>query len=114
VEKKITDNDIVNWANNKNSEAGKSTRIRNFQDPSIKDSKFLLDLVDAVRSGSVDYNLVNNGGNEEELLLNAKYAVGVARKIGCCIFALPEDIVEVKSKMIMTFVATVMAVDKGH
>jgi len=38
-------------------------------------------------------------------MLNAKYAISCARKIGACVFLTPEDIVEVKTKMIMTFVS---------
>lgn len=111
--KEITDAEIVAWANGKVQSAGKSSHIGSFKDPSIKNSHFLIDLVDAVKPGVADYSLVKGGDSEEDLLLNAKYAVGIARKIGCCIFALPEDIVEVKPKMIMTFVATVMAVEHG-
>jgi hypothetical protein len=33
--------------------------------------------------------------------MNAKYAISIARKLGATIFALPEDIVEVKSKMVI-------------
>lgn len=49
-------------------------------------------------------------------MLNAKYAISVARQIGCCIFLLWEDIVEVNNKMILTFVGslTVLATSKGH
>lgn len=42
-------------------------------------------------------------------MLNAKYAISCSRKIGACVFLTPEDIVEVKSKMIMTFVAELWA-----
>jgi hypothetical protein len=45
-------------------------------------------------------------------MLNAKYAINVARKLGCCVFLLPEDIVEVKSKLLLTFVGALMSVDK--
>lgn len=38
-------------------------------------------------------------------MLNAKYLISCARKIGACVFLTPEDIVEVKSKMIMTLVS---------
>jgi plastin-3 len=41
---------------------------------------------------------------------NARYAVSMARKIGARVFALPEDIVEGKQKMIMTIFATLMIV----
>jgi hypothetical protein len=42
---------------------------------------------------------------------NAKYAISVSRKIGAQVFALPEDIVESKYKMIMTIYACLMAVE---
>lgn len=42
---------------------------------------------------------------------NAKYAVSMARKIGARVYALPEDIAEVKPKMVMTVFACLMALD---
>ena len=39
----------------------------------------------------------------------AKYAISVARKLGAIIFVLPEDIMEVKPKMMLTFIGAVMA-----
>lgn len=47
----------------------------------------------------------------QENLENAKYAVSMARKIGARVYALPEDIAEVKPKMIMTVFACLMAMD---
>lgn len=37
-----------------------------------------------------------------------RYAISVARKIGACIYALPDDLVEVKPKMVMTVFACLM------
>lgn len=48
----------------------------------------------------------------EERKANAKYIVSVARKIGGVVFLTWEDIVEVKPKMIMTFVASLWATSK--
>lgn len=42
---------------------------------------------------------------------NAKYAISMARKAGAKVYALPEDIVDVKQKMIMTIFACLMARD---
>lgn len=44
-------------------------------------------------------------------LANAKYAISMARKIGARVYALPEDITEVKPKMVMTVFACMMALD---
>jgi len=44
-------------------------------------------------------------------LENAQYAISMARKIGARVYALPDDIVEVKSKMVMTVFACLMIRD---
>jgi len=71
-------------------------------------------LVEAIRKGTIDFSLLFQSGNEEEKLKNANYVISAGRKIGAVIFALPEDIVEVKNKMILTIFAALMAVDLGH
>lgn len=45
-------------------------------------------------------------GDEDDKLNNAKYAISVARKLGACVFVAADDIVQVKSKMIMLFCAS--------
>ena len=47
----------------------------------------------------------------QDKLSNAKYAISMGRKIGARLYALPEDIVEVKPKMIMTIFACLMGLD---
>ena len=42
---------------------------------------------------------------------NAKYAITIARRIGAPVYALPEDLTEVKHKMVMTVYAGLMLVD---
>lgn len=38
----------------------------------------------------------------------SRYAVSMARKIGAKVYALPEDLVEINSKMVMTIFACLM------
>jgi hypothetical protein len=47
----------------------------------------------------------------QDKFANAKYAISMARKIGARVYALPEDISEVKPKMVMTVFACLMALD---
>jgi len=47
----------------------------------------------------------------QDNLANAKYAISMARKMGARVYALPEDITEVKPKMVMTVFACLMAMD---
>jgi len=108
--KKISDAEIIAWANERVKSSGKTGKISSFHDPALKDGIFLIELVDAVRPGTVDYTIVEKGAEQKAYLLNAKYAISIARKAGALVFALPEDIVEVKNKMIMTYVAGLMAI----
>lgn len=85
--------------------------MRSFKDSQLKSSVFLLELVAAIESRAVDWAIVTDGTTPENQILNAKYAISTARKIGACVFLTPEDIVEVKSKMIMTFVAGLWMAD---
>ncbi|CAO4375612.1 unnamed protein product [Caenorhabditis nigoni] len=105
------DKDIVAWVNEKLSKSGKSTSIRSFQDPAISTGKVVLDLIDAIKPNVIDHSLVKSGTTNEEKMSNAKYAITCGRKIGAKIYALPEDIVEVKPKMVLTVFACLMARD---
>ncbi|XP_015782062.1 plastin-2 [Tetranychus urticae] len=107
----IVEKEIVDWANNKLKEAGKTSVIRNFQDSSISTAMPVIDLIDAIKPGSINYSQVLTGSSAEEKLANAKYAISMARKIGARIYALPEDISELKPKMVMTVFACLMARD---
>jgi hypothetical protein len=109
--KKITDNEIIAWANQMTQPKG--LKISSFHDPSLKDGIYLITLVDAVKPGSVEFSMVERDGSEKSNLLNAKYAISIARKVGAVVFALPEDVTEVKNKMIMTYIASLMAVSLG-
>ena len=47
----------------------------------------------------------------QDCMSNAKYAITMARRIGAPVYALPEDLTEVKHKMVMTVYASLMLVD---
>ncbi|GLD46988.1 plastin-3-like protein [Lates japonicus] len=99
---KVNDDIIVKWVNKTLAEAGKSTKISSFKDKEISSSLAVLELIDAIQPGSINYELVKTGSlSEDDKLENAKYAISMARKIGARVYALPEDLVEVKPKMVM-------------
>ncbi|RKP11504.1 calponin homology domain-containing protein [Piptocephalis cylindrospora] len=112
--KEVTDADMIEWANATAKKGGLSPGgkgMTSFKDPSLKNGIFLLDLLNGMSPGIVDASLVAKAsGNEEDWKMNSKYAISIARKLGATIFLLPEDIVEVKPKMILTFVGSLMAV----
>ncbi|KAG0488669.1 hypothetical protein HPP92_007480 [Vanilla planifolia] len=106
--KEITDADILHWANNKVKKSGRNCQMESFKDKSLSNGIFFLQLLSAVEPRVVNWSLVTKGENDEDKKLNATYIISVARKLGCSIFLLPEDIIEVNQKMILTLAASIM------
>lgn len=61
----IIEKEIVQWVNQKLASAGKTTSIRSFQDQSISNAKVVIDLVDSIKEGSVNYDVVKDGADDE-------------------------------------------------
>uniref|UniRef100_A0A0D9VKA9 Calponin-homology (CH) domain-containing protein n=1 Tax=Leersia perrieri TaxID=77586 RepID=A0A0D9VKA9_9ORYZ len=106
--KEITDADILKWANSKVKASGKTSQMESFKDKSLSNGLFFLELLSAVQPRVVNWKVVTKGEDDEEKKLNATYIISVARKIGCSVFLLPEDIIEVNQKMILTLTASIM------
>ncbi|KAH9301560.1 hypothetical protein KI387_013143, partial [Taxus chinensis] len=106
--KEITDADILHWANEKVKSSGRISQMGSFKDKSLANGIFFLELISAVEPRAVSWNIVTNGETDKEKRLNATYIISVARKLGCSIFLLPEDIVEVHPKMTLTLTASIM------
>jgi plastin-1 len=62
-----------------------------------------------MKSSYVDYDLVATGSSDEERYANAKLAISIARKMGATIFLVPEDITSLRTRLIVTFVGSLMA-----
>jgi plastin-1 len=142
----ISDTDILKWANATAAKKAGSRPIRSFKDPALTTGIFLLDLLEGIKPGIVDPTLVQNvheNGDYEERKQNgsssahkgssltdcdsAKLAISIARKANALIFLVPEDIVDVRPRLvsasgesnvhmvdelmqIMTFVGSLMAI----
>ncbi|KAJ7637241.1 calponin homology domain-containing protein [Mycena polygramma] len=110
----LSDTDMLKWANT----TAKSTRpIRSFKDPSITTGLFFLDVLEGIRPGIVDPTLVLNvseSGDYDDRRQNAKLAISIARKMNALIFLVPEDIVDVRPRLILTFVGSLMSIAQGQ
>ncbi|KAL8226438.1 hypothetical protein R6Q57_016270 [Mikania cordata] len=104
----ITDDYILKWANRKVKSSGRTSEMENYKDKTLSSGIFFLDLLTAVEPKVVNWNLVTKGITDEEKKLNATYIISVARKLGCSIFLLPEDIMEVHPKMMLMLTASIM------
>ncbi|KAF7101707.1 hypothetical protein CFC21_102955 [Triticum aestivum] len=106
--KEITDADILSWANNKVKVSGRNSRMESFKDKNLSSGIFFLELLSAVEPRVVNWKVVSKGVIDDEKKLNATYIISVARKLGCSVFLLPEDIIDVNQKMILTLTASIM------
>ncbi len=111
--------EILSWANNRVAAAATATgqqgdliKIASFNDPELATGIYLLYLLNSVRP-IVNWEVVTDGDTPHQQELNAKYVISIARKMGAAVFLDWEDIVEVKAKSIMLFVASIMLVDSG-
>ncbi|KAM5580465.1 fimbrin-5 [Rosa sericea] len=106
--KEITDAEILKWANNKVKKSGRTSQMESFKDKNLSSGIFFLELLSAVEPRVVNWSLATKGETEEDKKGNATYIISVARKLGCSIFLLPEDIMEVNQKMILILTASIM------
>jgi len=110
----VSDQGILRWANTTIQKVKQGARpVWSFKDPSLTTAIFLLDLLEALRPGIVDPSMVINvseTGDYESRRQNAKLAISIARKIKAVIFLVPEDIVDIRHRLIMTFVGSLMAI----
>ncbi|XP_013125557.1 plastin-1 isoform X2 [Oreochromis niloticus] len=111
---RVVDQIILDWVNKMLSQNGKDTQISSFKDKLISTSLPVIDLIDVIAPGMVKFHVVARGENgvlkKDDKINNAKYAISLARKIGARVYALPDDLVEVNPKMVMTVFACLM----GH
>lgn len=107
--REITDAEMVKWANGMSQKGGKSSSVRSFKDSQIGTGIFLLDVLNGMKSNYVDYDLVTPGRNDDDAYLNAKLSISIARKMGATIWLVPEDICQVRSRLVTTFIGSLMA-----
>lgn len=111
--REITDSEMIRWANDMSRKGGKSSTIRSFKDNSIASGIFLLDVLSGMKSSYVDYDLVTPGRTDEDAYANAKLSISIARKLGATIWLVPEDICQVRSRLVTTFIGSLMATYEG-
>ncbi|KAF8519407.1 calponin homology domain-containing protein [Hysterangium stoloniferum] len=96
------------WANTTAQKHKPSVKpIRSFKDPSITIGVFFLELLDSMQPGIVDFSMVSNSFWLTEL------AISIARKMEALIFLVPEDIVDVRPRLILTHVGSLVSLGRA-
>jgi len=103
----IEEAEILEFINTQTSNLGLET-IDSFRDGEIANGRWVVAAAATIEPEAVDWDIVTDGATEEDALLNIRYGITVARKLGCLVFCVPEDIQEVRTKMVMTYAAAIM------
>ena len=85
-----TEKDIIDWANNSVT----AVKITSFRDKALQNGTYLIKLCASIEPRVVDWALVTKGETDEDRMMNAKYAISIAKKLGACIFMVWDDVVE--------------------
>jgi len=109
--KMLTETDVLKWANEKVLAQSGLAPINKLSDAALSTGVYVLTLIKAVAPRSVDMAQVTSGKTPADKKLNARLAISCARRAGCMIFALWEDVVETKPKMLLVMFATLMQLD---
>jgi len=105
-----SEKDVLDWCN---QQCPEDLKISNFGDKSLGSGVFLMHLVSAISSDKreIDWdNIVTKGEDDEGKETNAKYAITLAKKYGCVIFMIWQDVIECNKKMLLIFMASVFDV----
>lgn len=107
-----TDDELVKWANEKVGD--KAPAISNLKDKGLADGKFLMNVLASIEPRAVDWDIMQEGADEEQMKHNAKYVISVARKLGAVIFAVWEDFVNVNPKQMLVFLAVMNDISQTY
>jgi len=102
---------LLQWAIDK---AKKDVVITSFKDKSIKNCKFLINLLDSFDNKLIDWTVISDGNDDVSIKNNAEYVLSCARKLGATTFLVWEDIKEVRPKMILSFIASLYELCKPN
>ena len=108
--KQLTEKDVLAWANGKVALANIAP-VTKLSDSSLASGLYVLQLIKAVAPRSVDMGQATPGVSASDRRLNARLAISCARRAGCMVFALWEDVTECKPKMLLVLFATLMQLD---
>jgi len=102
-EERITDDAILKLANDCVESVG-GKPIPKFSSNLGADGVWACNLVK-----SIDPEVFDDDYVTDDARLNARYAISVARRHGCMVFLLPDDIMECNKKLVLVFAAAVLA-----
>ena len=107
-----TEEELITWRNEKVED---DLTVKSLKDKKFCNSLYFINIMKTIEPRSINWdNVVTDKEDDESKQNNAKYAISIARKFGATVFLVWEDIAEVKSKLLLTFLASLYDVAKNY
>lgn len=107
-----SEEDLLKWGNEMVADEYK---VSSLKDTKLSNSMFFIQIMNAIEPRAINWDIVVKDKEEkEDKENNAKYAISIARKLGACVFLVWEDITEVKSRLLLTFLASLFDVAQNY
>ena len=108
-----TEEELIAWGNEKVDDD--SLKVKSLKDKKLGNSLYFINIMKAIEPRSINWDIVvTDKDDDESKQNNAKYAISIARKLGATVFLVWEDIAEVKSKLLLTFLASLYEVGNNY
>ena len=107
-----TEEELIAWGNEKVDD---DLKVKSLKDKKLGNSLYFINIMKTIEPRSINWDIVvTDKEDDESKQNNAKYAISIARKLGATVFLVWEDIAEVKSKLLLTFLASLYDVAKNY
>ena len=107
-----TEEELVAWGNERVDDEYK---VKSLKDKKLASSLYFIHIMKSIEPRSINWDIVvTDKDDDESKQNNAKYAISIARKLGATVFLVWEDIAEVKSKLLLTLLASIYEVGNNY
>ena len=107
-----TEEELVAWGNERVDDEYK---VKSLKDKKLASSLYFIHIMKSIEPRSINWDIVvTDKDDAESRENNAKYAISIARKLGATVFLVWEDIAEVKSKLLLTLLASIYEVGNNY
>ena len=100
-----SEDDLIKWGNEKVEE---KFRIKNLKDKKLGNSLYFINIIKSIDPNVINSDIIiqdKDDKNSKEI--NAINCISSARKLGAMVFLEPNDIIKVKSNLLLTFLASI-------
>jgi plastin-1 len=107
-----SEEELISWGNEKVDD---DLKVKSLKDKKLGNSLYFINIMKSIEPRSINWDIVvTDKDDDESKQNNAKYAISIARKLGATVFLVWEDITEVKSKLLLTLLASLYEVGQNY